>query len=212
MVRSPLASSVPLPRFGKAAMSPPGLELDMPRRPQNSASDFAPVFIDVTALCSWQAQKRSLSPCHSATSTGVASDCDSLSEPASPMPRIGAKNRCSTKCKYHPTLCDAFRELQHTDAGCVVKLRKLQALPEIEAAELLVRHFGSMAGLLNLHLVRSRTTAAKRGGAQQERLSGLGFAVLRSPADADIVLGRGPKHSVSDVTVTVERFEKAHVA
>jgi hypothetical protein len=125
------------------------------------------------------------------------------------MPRHGVKKNPT---KYYQTLCDAFRELQHTDAGCGLKLRKLQALPESQTEELLVRHFGSMAGFVNLHLIRSPTKAAKRGGTQQVRFSGLGFAVLRSPADVETVLGRGFQHRIADVMVTLERFEQAQVS
>jgi hypothetical protein len=111
--------------------------------------------------------------------------------------------------KYHSTLCDAFRELQHTDAGCVLKLRKLQAMPE-NAEELLIKHFGNLAGLVELHLVRSQSKAARRGGLQQFRLSGLGFVVLRSPADVEKILARGSLQSIADVQVPLERFEQAH--
>jgi hypothetical protein len=108
--------------------------------------------------------------------------------------------------KYHQTLCDAFRELQHTDAGCVLKLRKLQALPESQTEELLVRHFGSMVGFVHLHLIRPSTKPSKRGGRQ------LGFVVLRTPADAETVLSRGSQCRIADVTVTLERFEQAQVS
>jgi hypothetical protein len=93
-----------------------------------------------------------------------------------------------------------------------LKLRKLQALPESQAEELLVRHFESIAGFVNLHLIRSPTKAAKRGGTQQARISGLGFVVLRRPADVETVLSRGFQHKVADVMVTLERFEQAQVS
>jgi len=122
------------------------------------------------------------------------------------MPRHGVK----IPTNHHPTLCEAFRELQHTDASCILKLRKLQALPENEAEELLTRHFGSIAGLATLHLICPPSKATKRSGAQQCRLSGLGFLVLRTAADVDKVLGRGYQQRVADATVTLERFERAH--